>query len=568
MKRPLIFLISLLFAAIVHGAPNYIEYQPIDRLVNTPVSNVKPGAKTLPLITWGGDIATIYANGSSTRTQAGSLFAQQGLDFRLQREDVFVEQVRQYLSGETAYLRGTMGMISAAADVVSRDERTKPVVFYQMTWSAGGDALVVKDGIKSAGDLRGKTIAVQAYGPHVDYLLRVLRDAGLSLGDVTIKWLPDLTGTDDSPASALYEADIDAAFVIIPDALALTSGGNVGTGAEDSVRGARILMSTRTANRVIADVYAVRSDYYQANKAEVESLASALVLAESQLSDLIGDRNARTREYKAVMEASAEILLDAKEAVADTEGLYADAEFVGLEGNLQFFHDNKHPRRFQAIVAEIAESLESNDLSSALVSSVDKSAIDYRRFSGAPKPGQAETQRFNQEQVSALVSRRQQQGTLDDGELYSFEVFFAPNQNTFSADLYQQEFDRVVELAATYGGAIITVEGHSDPMGYLRGKKGGEPSVVLSRIKQSAKNLSVSRAQEVRDQIISYANQNSISIDRSQFEPVGHGISQPATGICGDDPCAPANEQEWRSNMRVVFRLIQVEAEADVFKPL
>ena len=51
--------------------------------------------------------------------------------------------------------------------------------------------------------------------------------------------------------------------VIVPDALALTSNGTVGTGSEASVRGAKILLSTKTANRIIADVYAVRSDYFR-----------------------------------------------------------------------------------------------------------------------------------------------------------------------------------------------------------------------------------------------------------------------------------------------------------------
>ena len=108
---------------------------------------------------------------------------------------------------------------------------------------------------------------LQAYGPHIDYLARVLRDAGLSLKDVKLRWVKDLTGTNQSPRAALREPGIDAAMLIIPDALALTSGGKVGTGAEESVRGAKILLSTKTANRVIADFYAVRADYLAANRA-------------------------------------------------------------------------------------------------------------------------------------------------------------------------------------------------------------------------------------------------------------------------------------------------------------
>ena len=115
---------------------------------------------------------------------------------------------------------------------------------------------------------------------------------------------------------------------------------------------------------------------------------------------------------------------------------------------------------------------------------------------------------------------------------------------------------------------MITVEGHSDPLGYLRAKKEAANPVVLGRTQQSAKNLSVSRAVGVRDSVIEFAKKQGISLDSSQFAVVGHGIAAPKTGICGGDPCAPKSEQEWLSNMRVEFRIIQIEAEASAFRPL
>ena len=59
-------------------------------------------------------------------------------------------------------------------------------------------------------------------------------------------------------------------MAISPDALKLTSNGTVGTGAEGSVKGARMLLSTKTASRIIADVYAVRKDYFDTHRAEVQ----------------------------------------------------------------------------------------------------------------------------------------------------------------------------------------------------------------------------------------------------------------------------------------------------------
>jgi outer membrane protein OmpA-like peptidoglycan-associated protein len=179
-----------------------------------------------------------------------------------------------------------------------------------------------------------------------------------------------------------------------------------------------------------------------------------------------------------------------------------------------------------------------------------------------------QTPRFDTQQVAGIVAKRQSQGKLGEGELFSFEVQFKPNQDKFPVELYADAFKRVTDLAATYGGAVITVEGHSDPLGYLRAKEQGESQVVLGRTQQAAKNLSVARAIGVRDSVIAYAKAQGIGLDPSQFAVVGHGITAPKTGICGADPCAPKTEDEWLRNMRVEFRIIQIEAEASAFKPL
>jgi outer membrane protein OmpA-like peptidoglycan-associated protein len=568
-SRALVAAILGAACGVAAAAPQYVDPKPLSQsLAGARVGDVGGGPVQVPIITWGGDIATLYGNGNQARTASGSVFAQEGLDLALFREDVFARQVEAYLSGRSPYLRGTLGMINMAAEVASKDPRTKPVVVYQLTWSAGGDALVVKPGIGSARDLRGRTIALQAYGPHVDYMTKVLADAGLSTKDVKIKWLPDLTGTGNSPAAAFQDGGIDAAFVIIPDALVLTSGGTVGSGAEDSVKGAKVLLSTKTANRIIADVYAVRSDYFQANKKAVEGFVHGLMVAEEKLRGLVQGKASRGAEYKATMTAGAKMLLDSAEAVGDAEGLYADAEFVGHKGNVDFFANASYPRRMNALNQEIQGTFAAMRLIGGAATLPD-ARWDYaklRRGLSGSTPAQAE--RFDPEQVAAVVTRKQQQGTLGEGTLFGFEIFFQPNQNSFSADLYQKDFDKVIDLASTYGGALITVEGHSDPMGYLRDKKDGKPEVVLGRVKQAAKNLSLSRAVSVRDNVIAFAKQKGITLDESQFAVVGHGIARPRNGNCGAEPCAPKNEKEWRDNMRVEFRILQVEAEASVFKPL
>ncbi|MFH0821601.1 MAG: ABC transporter substrate-binding protein [Pseudomonadota bacterium] len=558
-----------LTSGAVWGAPQYVASPPLAQVLQGAPAPVKDtGELTVPLITWGGDIATILANGNSASTAAGSIFAKRGLKLKLVRMDDFKKQAEAFIKGETPFLRGTMGMINMAAEALSKDPRVAPVVVYQMTWSVGGDCLVVKQGIQAVRDLKGKTIALQAYGPHVDYLGTVLKDAGLSMNDVKIKWTPDVTGTENTPGEAFHQPDADAAFVIIPDGLALTSKGTVGTGAEGSVRGARILMSTRTASRVIADVYAVRSDYFQARRQQVEVFVNGLLTAEQQLKRLFADRKNKTGELKALLSASAQILLDSPQATADAEALYGDCEFVGFGGNVKFFGDANWPRNF----ANLTESIQSSFVTGGLLGKkvhIEQAKWEYDRLrTDLTGVEDVASPRFKMDEVAKVVEKRRAVGKLGEAELFSFEILFQPNQNDFPAENYAAEFAKVVELASTYGGAVIVVEGHSDPLGYLRRKKEGETEMMLKRTEQAAKNLSLARAMKVRDGVIESGKKKGASLDLSQFTVIGHGINQPKSGLCGGEPCAPRTKEEWLSNMRVVFRMIQVEAEDSVFKPL
>lgn len=559
----------LFFSGPTARAVQYVDAPPLAKVISAAVEEVKPAEHIrVPLITWGGDEATIFANGNAARTAPDSIFGKKGLKLNLAREDDFKKQIEAYLKGDTPYLRGTVGMVSMASEVLGRDPRTAPVVIYQLTWSNGGDCLAVKPGIKTVKDLKGKTVALQAYGPHVDYLAKVLADAGLSMSDVTVKWVKDLTGTAETPADAFREDGIDAAMMIIPDGMALTSGGAVGTGAEGSVKGAEILLSTKTANRVIADVYAVRSDYFKSRRAEVEKFVNGLMQGEERLAELLKNKAGRMKDYTETVKASAQLLFDSPAATADAESLRADCEFVGFAGNVKFFTDPNYPRNFH----NLREQTQNAFVKLGLLGR--KSPLAAAEFNydalkeGLSNVADAVVPKFDSAKVAGVIQRKQQQDRLAEGELFSFEVFFQPNQNQFSADLYADAFNKVIELASTYGGAVITVEGHSDPMGWLQAKKRQETEMALGQIKQAAKNLSLSRANAVRESVVAFAAAKGVTLDESQFAVIGHGIAKPRSGMCGDDPCPPKTEQAWRDNMRVEFRILQLEAETSVFKPL
>ena len=261
-----------------------------------PVGSVKSGGSLqLPYIIWGGDMATFYANGG-LKTQSGSIFQKQGLNLNLTPGDNFIQQVRDYRSGKSPFLRGTYRMMGQASEVIGSDPRTKGVMIMQMTWSAG-DHMVAREGVKTVTDLRGKTIAVQQGGPHIGMLDDVLKTAQLSWDDITVKFYENLTG-DGSPVEAFRkDSTISACFAITPDMFGLcTDLTSIGTGAEGTVKGAKVLVSTAELSRSIADVYVCRKDFYDANRSLVRKLVAGYLKAAEELVDKRAAFDAGTRD--------------------------------------------------------------------------------------------------------------------------------------------------------------------------------------------------------------------------------------------------------------------------------
>ena len=140
MNKKLIALSVISMAVVVFSlsglghAVQYIQMRPLEQVINIRAESVKPGKEDkLPLITWGGDEATILANGNAINTKPGSIFAQKGLNFKLAWMDDFKKQVEMFIRGDMWLLRGTMGMINMASAVSAKDPRTEIVVIYHAT---------------------------------------------------------------------------------------------------------------------------------------------------------------------------------------------------------------------------------------------------------------------------------------------------------------------------------------------------------------------------------------------------------------------------------------------------
>ncbi len=553
----------------------------------------------VPFITWGGDVATFYANGGVT-TSSDSIYGKLGLKLKLVNGDDFIEQVRRYRQGDTPFLRGTLRMIGQASEVLGSDPRTKPVVFMQLTWSAG-DHIVSREGLTRLEQLKGSKVALQQGGPHVGMLDDALRVAQLTWDDIEVVWVDDLSGPNGPAELMRKDKSIDACCVITPDMIGLTGGlEQTGSGAEGTIKGAHVLISTAQMSRSIADVYAVRKDYFDANRELVEKFVAGYFKGAEQLVAMrnkfeeTGSADGYMDTLKLAQQILGEEVLPTLEV--DAHGLLLDCTFVGLPGNISFYEDEGNLSGFEA------KQRAALDLAVSLGYAKQRAgffgpSFDYNKI--AKLGGLERVTGSGQGRILAeTVEDFPDLAKGDENVIVAFTISFEPNQDEFSADVYGPEFRRAVESASTFGNAVIAIRGHSDPTRTLSDLvKAGLSKGILKRsgssgnwqyyfnqrpldltdtqkivdliesgafdgdsnnpreTMQAALNLSRARAVAVRDAIVTFAKAQGLTLDASQIQPVGVGVSEPLIA-------KPTNLNEAKQNMRVEFRLIKVPAEA------
>jgi hypothetical protein len=555
-------------------------------------------------LTWGGDVAFFLANGG-VETTKDSTFGKFGLNIKLSKGDDFAQSTRDYMTGKTPFLRGTLDMLGQASEVIGSDPRTKPVVFLQLTWSAG-DHIVARENIKSLNDLvradRKVKIACQQGGPHVGLLFKALLAAQAKMDKIEIVWTQDLSGPKGPAELFRNDNTIDAACVISPDMTGLCGGlDSKGSGSEGTVKGAHVVASTAQMSRATADVIACRSDYFEANRDKVEKIIAGYLNACEHLVGLRKQFNETKKlspEYKNILTiAQTQFGKDVIPTLeVDGHGLLLDAVFVGLPGQISFFQDKGNLNGFEPS-SKLALDLATTWGYAKVRSGFTHATLDYQKIAKLGGIVYSAPER-NPMRIVAESANLTPDSDLDDRTLLSFNINFKAEESTFNADLYGPDFNRVIENAGLFGNAVIVIRGHSDPTktlvdflkaGLAKGliKRTGEPGKYVYYLKgkvldlnstdqiiqllksgdfdgtnpspretfMAALNLSQSRAEQVKNQIIKIAGERKVNFDLSQVQPIGIGIQEPLIA-------KPKNIEEAEKNMRVEFRIVKVPAEA------
>jgi NitT/TauT family transport system substrate-binding protein len=267
------------------------------------------------VVTWGGYAGGQYFNEGFKATNKSRFKKEYGIDVEFVLNDDVVASLNAFKNGDIDVHWYT---IDAMPTIMPEMRDFDPVVLWQADWSRGGDAIVVKRGINSVQDLRGKTVAVAELTPSHSFLLYLLEAGELKPGDIKIVAQPSAI----EAAAAFKSGQVDAAVVWSPD-------------DELSVRavpGAKILESTRSASNIIADVFFAKRSYVEANRDRLQKLYEGWMRGASEIN------SSAEAKQKAAKILGREMSL----SEADAMGMINNVRLTTHGDNVNFFSQNSN----------------------------------------------------------------------------------------------------------------------------------------------------------------------------------------------------------------------------------
>lgn len=406
------------------------------------------------------------------------------------------------------------------------DSRLMPRIYQQVDWSNGGDGIVVRENVKSVSDLRGKKIVLAENSPSQYFVLNMLVAGGVQpvRREVEFVFTPDAF-----QAAAAFNADdsLSAAVSWAPDIYKLAD-----------VKGNKMLVTTLTANKLIADVWFARADFAQENPGIIEGIVRGIFDA---MVDLKSD-DAKQRVAQLMAEGYS---LPA----TDTLSMLGDAHSTNWAENYQFFLNKNNPTNFERVWNQAYYLYRR-------IGKITHQQVRFDQvmdFSIIDKLGKEEkySSQVDEYIVQFVPKSTSEVRGAEEILTNTVVIHFFPN----SYDLYKKvtvrEGDKDVEraydpnvdfvldeigkLAGQFGTARIVIEGHTDSS-----MKGQIPATLV-------KQLSSDRAAAVKQALVN----KFTNLDPNQFNVEGMGWDRPA------EPDDPNNQAK---NRRVEIKVYPAEA--------
>jgi NitT/TauT family transport system substrate-binding protein len=505
------------------------SFVPAERLPDVKgVSDYKPlkdNVVKFSINVWAGWAPIIHANegfkpGKVWKTPKGEEFK---VELVLIDDPVAMRDA--FAAGDIHVGWATVDMLPLFLESLQKDSRAMPRIFQQVDWSNGGDGIVVRDSIKTMSDLRGKTVVLAQNSPSQFFVLNALINSGVQPAEVNFKYT-----SDAFEAAAAYNADKSISGVVswAPDIYTLSE-----------VPGNKLIVSTATANKLIADVWFARADFAKDHKDICEGLVRGIFDSMVSLKDEAAKGQVATW-------MGAGYSMPAEEA----KGMLADAHWTNYAENRDFFINQNNPTNFERTY----------DTAFFLYSKIgvveNKIAFDQlidfsilQSLASEPRYAQQQNEyevRFAPTTAAAIQAESEEILTK------TVVIHFAANSwdlgrkivrevdGKEKEELYDPNASFVVEevgkLAGQYGAARIVIEGHGDGS-----MKGQIPADLVQE-------LSNNRANAVKEALI----KKYPSLSPNQFSAVGMGWERPA------DISDPGNHAK---NRRVEIKVYPLEAE-------
>jgi NitT/TauT family transport system substrate-binding protein len=429
-----------------------------------------------------------------------------------------------YAAGNIQVGWATLDMLPLFLEGLRKDSRVMPRVYQQVDWSNGGDGIVVRDGIKTIADLRGKKIVLAQNSPSHFFVLNALINGGVQPAEVEFKFTQDAF-----QAAAAFNADKSLSGCVswAPDIYNL-----------EKVKGNHLLVTTQTANKLIADVWFARADFAKDNPDVVEGLTRGIF-------DAMLDLKAQEAKQKVAKLMAAGYSIPE----SDTLGMLGDAHSTNYAENREFFLNQNNPTSFERTWAT-AYFLYKKINAVSEQTPFDQ-VMDFSIIQKLGTEAKYSSQKNEYDVQFAPSTAGAIQGEKDEILTKTVVIHFFPNswdlnkKITRNADgkeveeLYDPNVGFIVEdvakVAGQYGAARIVIEGHTD--GSMKGQ------IPKSLVQE----LSLNRANAVKEGIL----RKFPTLQPNQFAASGLGWDRPA------DPSDPDNGAK---NRRVEVKVYPAEA--------
>jgi len=187
-------------------------------------------------------------------TEARGLFAKAGVNAQMQWFDGYLDSINALNAGQldcnSQTLNDTISSVAGGADLQ---------VVLQNDYSTGNDQIIVKEGITSIADLKGKKVAAEEGTVDHYLLLKVLKDKGMKATDIS--FVPLETG---AAAAAFAAGQVDAAAVYAPfNTQALKRPGS------------KVLASSREHPGAISDLLVCRREFVEKHPEAIQQVVNA-----------------------------------------------------------------------------------------------------------------------------------------------------------------------------------------------------------------------------------------------------------------------------------------------------